>query len=448
MIQKLLAFFMALATLFSGRVAAVVGTTDIEPITATERSYVYDQDKLLLGAYCFPKYDNYETLRQWFKEAGLEFYVGAWGDQLTAADFAWMEENGIGVFAPNTGYYRTADSTAVWGIDYRDEPGADEFDALAAGVAELYAERADRLPLVNLFPMYASNEQLDETSQIPLSSGDTSADAFNSDSIQYRMHLSDYIGKFDSDVISVDIYPLTIDKEKNRLTTWDKWLRNLDILADACRATGRDLWVITQAAGNTEEEGGGQRHCDTVEDQRWQNYVSLAFGAKAIIYACYYTGWWDGDSHMIDNNGKRTDTYYAVQQLNREMAAIQYVYGGYENHGAVLYNRANPYRAGAKLGLTAVDEQYKPTVVTAAPLLCGCFTEKEGDGSAYVFTNMYEPYTGKSAAFTATFPGAESITVYRKGVATFIPGSTLTLTLENEEGVFVTVQNAADGPVC
>ena len=104
--------------------------------------------------------------------------------------------------------------------------------------------------------------------------------------------------------------------------------------------------------------------------------------------------------------------------------------------------------AGAFLGLTNVDEQYKPLVATAAPLLCGCFTEKEGDGSAYVFANMYEPQTGRSASFTATFPGAESVTVYRKGVSTFIPGNRLSLTLENEEGVFVTVQNAADGPIC
>ena len=448
--KKILAFFMALLMMFSGGAASVIGTTDVEPITATERSYIYDNDKLLLGAYCFSKADwNYSDLRQWFKDAGLEFYVGAWGSQLTDEDLSWMEENGIGVFAPNTDYYRNAESSAIWGIDYRDEPGAAEFDRLAEGVAELYAQNPDRLPLVNLFPMYASGEQLGETADLPLARGDTSVDAFNIDAIQYRMHLSDYIGKFDSDVISVDIYPLNVDREAdNKLTAYDKWLRNLDILAEACRETNRDLWVITQAAGNIVSENGGKRYCDTAEDQRWQNYVSLAFGAKAIIYACYYTGWWDGDSHMIDDNGKRTDTYYAVQTVNREMASFAKVYGRYENHGAVIYNRANPYTAGALLPLTRVENTYKPTVITAAPLLCGCFTEKEGDGSAFVFTNMYEPETAKPAKFTATFPGAESITVYRRGKTTVIDGNTLTLTLSNREGVFVTVNNAEKGPVC
>ena len=442
MFKKLLAFFVAISTLLSGGAVSVIGSTDMDPIVATERAHVYDADRLLLGAYCFPKRErNYTTLRKWFKQAGLDFYIGAWGDQLTADDLAWLEENGLGVFAPNTAYYHDMESDAIWGIDYRDEPNAKDFDALAAGVAAEYAANPDRLPLVNLFPMYASGEQLGEFADVPGARGDSPADSFNTDSIQYRMHVSDYIGKFDSDVISVDIYPLEVDRETGKKGTYRYWLRNLDILAESCRKTNRDLWVVTQAAGNTVEEEGGKRHCDTVEDQRWQNYVSLAFGAKAIIYACYYTGWWDGASHMIDNAGNRTVTYYAVQRANRELAPFAKLYGNYENHGAVLYNRMNPNAAGAKLPLTKVVSQYQPDVITAAPVLCGCFTEKAGDGTAFVFTNMYEPETGKSAAFTAAFPGAKSMTLYRMGKVTTIPGSRLSLTLANEEGVFVTVNN-------
>ncbi len=120
------------------------------------------------------------------------------------------------------------------------------------------------------------------------------------------------------------------------------------------------------------------------------------------------------------------------------MAVFATAYGKYENHGAVLLNGAKA--AGARLGLVAVDDAFKPAVETKAPLLCGCFTEKNGDGKAFVFTNMYEPQNGKEASFTATFPGAKSVTVYRKGEATEITGDTLELTLENREGVFVTVE--------
>ena len=446
--KKLLAFLTALAVFFSGGAASVIGSTDAQPIKATERTYRYDRDRLLFGAYCFPKHGNYDTLREWFKEAGLQFSVGAWGDTFTEDDLNWMDANGIGFFAPNTGYYRALRNDCVWGIDYRDEPNAADFEGLAQGVKELYEEDEHRLPLVNLFPMYASGEQLGETARIPGAMGGSWLDAFNTDSIRYRMHVSDYLAAFDSDVISVDIYPLHIDTGTGKLSTYEYWLRNLDILAEACRETGRDLWVVTQAAGNAVEEGGGKRHCDTVEDQRWQNYVSLAFGAKAIIYACYYTGWWDASSHMIDDNGNRTDTYYAVQQATAEMEPFAQEYGKYENHGAVMYNRLNPRAAGAALPLRKVEARYRPAVVTAAPVLCGCFTEKAGDGSAYVFANMYEPETGKDAFFTAVFPNAESLTVYRKGVAETVQGNRLVLNLENREGVFVTVNAAAKGPIC
>ena len=436
--QKLIAFFTALMISFSG-VASVVGSSNVEPIPATERTYRFDQDKLLFGAYCFHKHDNYGTLREWFKEAGLNFAVSTWGQQLTEDDLNWLDENGIGIFAPNNAYYRGIKRDCIWGVDYRDEPASADFESLAEGVRELYAEDANRFPLINLFPMYASSEQLGEQSDIPGAFGNNLLDAFNSNSIEYRKHVCNYVGTIDSDIISVDIYPLHVDKETGELTTYEYWLRNLDILAEACRKTDRDLWVVTQAAGNTKEEDGGMRHCDTPEDQRWQNYVSLAFGAKAIIYACYYQGWWDQDSHMIDNSGQRTDTYYAVQQVNREMSVFADLYGKYENHGAVVYNRLNPDCAGAKLGLVRVAQKYKPHVLTSAPILCGCFTQKDGDGSAYVFTNMYEPQTGKSATFTATFPHAKQITVYRKGQATQVSGSSVRLTLENREGVFVTV---------
>lgn len=444
-VKKLLAFFMALCLAVSGGAASVIGSTDAQPIQATERTYRYDQDKLQLGVYCFQKDEHYHTLRQWFKDAGLNFAVCLMGQQLTDDDFTWLEDNGLGVFAPRSEYYRAIHRDAIWGIDFRDEPSSAAFPELAEGVKELYAEDENRFPLINLFPMYASSEQLGEEPLFP--GNDSKIDGLNADSSKYRQHVNNYISTIDSNIISVDVYPLNIDIATGRLTTYEYWLRNLDILAEACRATGRDLWVITQAAGNSKEEDGGKRHCDTAEDQRWQDYVSLAFGAKAIVYGCYYHGWWDQSSHMIDNAGHRTLTYYAVKKVNKELSVFADEYGRYENHGAVLFNGSNPNAAGAKLPLVKIDKQYQPNVLTAAPVLCGCFTEKEGDGSAYVFANMYEPQTGKEAKFTATFPGAESLTLYRMGEVTEIKGDTLRLTLENREGVFVTVNGGA-GPIC
>ena len=108
--------------------------------------------------------------------------------------------------------------------------------------------------------------------------------------------------------------------------------------------------------------------------------------------------------------------------------------------GTVMYNRINPHASGVSLGTTKVKAAYKPRMRTSAPVLCGCFTEKDGDGSAFVFTNMYNPQLARTASFTATFPGAKHITLYRKGEKTEIEGNKLKLTLDSREGVFVTVK--------
>ena len=446
--SKMIAFIMALLTIFTSGVAHVVGSTDAEPITATERNYRFDRDRLLFGAYCFKVDDHFDETRKWFKEAGLQFPVAVSGNQLTETDLDWFEENGMGIIAPRSDYYLNMKHDAIWGIDLCDEPAASAFPSLQERVQELYAQDPNRFPLINLLPMYASPEQLGEAAELPGFIGDSPIDSFSDSSAYYRMHVSDYIGTVDSDIISVDIYPLTVG-ENGELGTYMHWMRNLDILAEACRETGRDLWVITQAAGlaDTDEGVYGTRYCKTVEDQRWQNYTAIAFGAKAIIYGCYYGGWWRGDSHMLNDNGERTDTYYAVKQVNEEMSVFAKEYGIYENHGAVMYNRIHPKASGVSLGTTKVDAKYKPVMLTADPVLCGCFTEKEGNGSAFVFTNMFDPQTGRTASFTASFPGAKSITLYRKGEKTVIDGSTLTMTLDSREGVFVTVEKAF-GPVC
>ena len=437
---KIMAFFMALITLFTGGVASVIGSTDAEPITATKREYRFDRDRLLFGAYCLKVDEHFEDTREWFKEAGLQFPVAVSGNQLTEADLDWFSENGMGVIAPRSEYYLNMNHDAIWGIDLCDEPSAADFQSLQERTQELYAQDPNRFPLINLLPMYASPEQLGEEDELPDFIGDSPLDPFCERAVRYRMHVSDYIGTVDTDIISVDIYPLSV-KGNGELQTYMHWMRNLDILAEACRETGRDLWVITQAAGLADIDDGipSYRYCKTVEDQRWQNYTAIAFGAKAIIYGCYYGGWWNGDSHMLNNAGERTDTYYAVKQVNEEMSVFAEEYGKYENHGAVMYNRIKSEASGVSLGTTKVDARYRPVMLTSAPVLCGCFTEKEGDGRAYVFNNMYDPQTGKTASFTATFPGAKSVTVYRKGEKTVISGCTLKMTLDSREGVFVTV---------
>ena len=110
---KIMAFFMALITLFTSGVASVIGTTDAEPIVATKREYRFDRDRLLFGAYCFKVDEHFEETREWFKEAGLQFPVAVSGRELTEEDLDWFTENGLGVIAPRSDYYLNTTPSGV-----------------------------------------------------------------------------------------------------------------------------------------------------------------------------------------------------------------------------------------------------------------------------------------------------------------------------------------------
>lgn len=125
------------------------------------------------------------------------------------------------------------------------------------------------------------------------------------------------------------------------------------------------------------------------------------------------------------------------QTVNNEVAPFKELYADFDHIGTFLTNggRATGTNSGY---LTPMTEENGCNVFTTAPVLTGCF--KKEDARAYVFVNMFSPDNGKSAKLCVTFDDAEKITVYRKENVIRTEGNTLNLTLENNEGVFVTVE--------
>ncbi|HZK39674.1 MAG TPA: hypothetical protein VFD23_05940 [Clostridia bacterium] len=457
-IKRTTALLVAVVTFLTATFGTTIGMTQGDVITATQQEYCYDNDRLLIGGYNYDLRFADAQHVAYVKQAGIDFLI-------SGANQAFLDlcaQHGVGVIAKsynapamywdasnNSAWYNISPTTykdhpALWGDDVIDEPTTAGFAALGSVVEHYYANTTGKIPLINLFPMYANADQLGNSEEISkykqflLPYSDFSDPYID----RYKRHISDYINHIDTDYISVDIYPLgvrTDDKGNRILRTDERWLRNLDVLAEACRETGRDLWVITQAAGNDIVDGGRKRYCDTPEDIRWQAYVSLAFGTKAIIHACYSGGWWDSDSHLIDANGNRTDTYYAVQTVDNELKTFADIYGAYDNLGAFLHIGAAA--AGTKYGfLMPVAKDAKPDVASLSPLLVGCFAGKDGSSKAFSVVNMNEPQTGRSAKAKLTFDDVAKITIYQKGVATVINAKTCSLNLENREGVFITVE--------
>ncbi len=456
---KIIALFMAFLMTVSGLQMSVVGFTDGEPIVPEEREYKFDRDRLLIGGY----YAHYDEL-DYCSGAGVEFIIAG------GVDKAYLDKAqslGVGIIASNLNvpyayadfYDGTKDAyvnydpanyfdhPALWGDNVIDEPKADAYDNLGAAV-NAYNEKLTAkygvLPFVNLFPAYASaEEQLTEPIRLtPLQKmlgllNDNGLDWMDA----YKAYTSDYINKIDTDYICVDIYPYRAEltaSGRTKKTTDGTWLRNLDVLAEACRATGRDLWVIPQAAGLTENgtKGGDMRWTDEVSDISQQAYASLAFGAKAIIHGLFgKAGWWDMDSHMIGSNGLPTATYYAAAEVDAYLKAFAEEYGKYEYTSTYLMKPTACAGFGAGALNCEIPEE-EGNIASLSALCIGTFTGADG-AKAYIVTNMEELDKEKTAPFTFTVANGATATVYRKGeISTYTDD--FRIALEPGEGVFIT----------
>ncbi|MCL2512554.1 MAG: hypothetical protein FWF08_01525 [Oscillospiraceae bacterium] len=447
--RVIVAFFMAPLILLSGASASVMKLYGEGAITATRQEYVFDNDRLLLGAYNNGLSGDYSVLPGLAKEAGLDFLVSWVNEEF----MDYCEAAGIGVIAKgynaHPSFMSFTEETkalwmgltnetynehpALWGDDFVDEPFTEHFADMGEAINHYHSLNTGRMPYINLLPIHVEHDSLVplwmriflfETTYV-----DSKFDA-------YRQHIGAYIKSIDTDYISVDIYPYNV-KDTN-----GDWLDNLDMLAEACRDTGRDLWVITQAAGNAVEhiDGSNKRYPDQKCHQLQQGYASMAFGAKAIIYACLQDGWWDPASRMLTAGGGKTDTYYAVQAANADFAPFSEKYGEYKWLGAYPVNALKVTGIRYPCFSNGLPKNEQLAISSKDGLVVGCFDEKEGGGKAYIVANMYELLDQKAASCTIAFPEGKKVTVYGGGeIKAYENGGNVQLALGPGDGRFITV---------
>ena len=453
-LASVLGFLLVPVALLTGASDSVMELYGRDAIVAERHDYVFDNDRLLLGAYNNGLSANYDSLPPLAKQAGLDFFVSHVNE-----DFLDLcQQSGIGVIAKNynapTSFMSFTDDVkaqwmglsmesykahpALWGDDCVDEPWTEHMATIGDAVAHHNSLNTGRLPYVNLLPIHADKKFFAEKSLVPTwMRVALPLTGYCDDQLDmYRQHVGEYLRTIDTDYISFDIYPY------NDTETHDDWLHNLDILAEACRETNRDLWVITQAAGNVvhKTDGGNKRWCDQKYHQLQQGYASMAFGAKAIVYACFQDGWWDAESHMVTADGQPTDTYYAVQAANAEFAPFAKLYGAYQWRGAYQVNSLRVAGTRYPEFSNGLPGSARLPVQSKDGLLVGCFDAKQGAGKAYILANMNELLEEKTAECSVSFPEGKKVTVYGGGeIKEYANGGKIDFTLMPGDGRFVTV---------
>jgi hypothetical protein len=254
----------------------------------------FQQDRFGIGLWCGPPAGEQNEARyREIAEAGFTFVIGGGGGSAPEAvrrELDLCAGQGLKAIVPLGEQPEVAAAhEACWGFILRDEPNARDFPGLAEQVRALRERCPGRLAYVNLFPNYASREQLGTES--------------------YEEHVGRFMAEVDPDVLSMDHYPLMTPKQDGR----EAYCENLEVMRRHSLAKGVPFWNFF----NTMPYGP---HRDPTEAQlRWQVHASLAYGAKGVMYFCYWTP--RGEEFpkggaILRADGTRTRHYAEAQRIN------------------------------------------------------------------------------------------------------------------------------------
>jgi hypothetical protein len=239
---------------------------------------------------------------------------------------------------------------ACWGYALRDEPCATDFPALRAQVDGVRQARPGMLAYINLFPNYATAAQQGTAT--------------------YDEYVSRFLNEVGVDVLSMDHYPVFKPDQKDGR---DNYCVNLGVMRAHSQAAGVPFWNFF----NTMPYGP---QTDPTEDQlRWQIYASLSYGAKGVLYFCYYTPVspeFPKGGAIIARDGQRTRHWEQARLIN----------AGLKNLGPVLMKltstevrRVTPECAPAEaLKDTPIRDITRDAVDPPNDYLVGVFRHEDG----------------------------------------------------------------------
>lgn len=400
-----------------------------------------NRSKILLGTYCFAPYCHDDEHVKQLADAGIDF-VAASGNSPNLLDL--YEKYGIGAFVgmgnvcrswrggdrpiggpqPTPDYTiddfrknaaKAADHPAILGYEIVDEPYTYDFDFYNAEMKALEDLFPAQTPYINLFPNYANSDQLGSPT--------------------YREHIAEFVKHVDCDYICYDHY-IYGERYARLPYAYD----NLAAVADACRKSGRDLWIVIQANSN---QGDVWLSADKI---KLQVYLALVFGAKSINYACWTAGWWH--NQIVDRDGIPTEQYDKVKRINADINALSPVYMQYKNLAECIIGDTDgkvseKYLAG--MDVTMDQDNVRDLACNDGTSVAAGYFEKDG-GCAIMLANITDPdFTKSDVSTEVTFSVSKSdakVTAYVRGIPHVLEAvdGIYTIKMNNADGIFVTVE--------
>lgn len=242
---------------------------------------------------------------------------------------------------------RVAGHEAALGYYLRDEPGASVFPGLGKWVASYRKADPRAIPFVNLYPNYASPEQLGCAT--------------------YAEHLESFIQTVRPSLLCYDHYALMDDG-----TLRQGYFPNLEAVRAAGRRHGLPFWnvVLANAHFNYAEPSAA--------GLRFQMYTSLAYGARGLGYFTYFSPT-RGNYRLapIDQHGHKTPTWDLLRDVNLQMHRLGPLYAKLKSVNVFHHPEVPPGCSGSQTSSFLSE-------IRGGSLLVGEFEGPEGQPFALV----------------------------------------------------------------
>jgi hypothetical protein len=260
---------------------------------------------------------------------------------------------------------------ALFGYMLRDEPNAVQFPKLGIVADEFRRLDPTRPSCFNLFPTYATEEQLGTAT--------------------YEEHVDRFMSTVRPPFLSYDHYPLKTDGTD----TTDFYL-NLELIRDASLQYDTPAWNIMLSTSwpyfRTPSEG----------EMRWQAYSSLAYGVKGFFYFTYWSTKEDVTA-IVDSTGEPGPLYPVVQQLNGEILGLGKRLLSLESNG--VYNTGETIPEGTR----RLPEDAPLNIEGSPPLVVGFFESEQGESYVMLANRDHDESVRWAVQFTPDVTGLQRV---------------------------------------
>ena len=269
---------------------------------ASNTSPRFVQDRFAIGLWVDPPMDNQADRRyKELSDANFTVVLGGFGavgpkDAQRQIDLCRKYDMKALVSCRETSPDKLPTGPACWGYMIVDEPNANSFPDLSKKVDEIRSARPGKLAYINLYPKVGD---------------DTTANGLYATS-SYAEYLRRAAEEVGVDVLCMDHYPIFKPDGDSR----QGYCNNLAAMREQSLRSHIPFWNFF----NTMPFGP---HTDPTEGQlRWQIFASIAYGAKGVLYFCYYTPVspeFPKGGAILYRDGRLSRHYYQAMRINREV---------------------------------------------------------------------------------------------------------------------------------